>query len=184
MNSFETIMSYDSVVYKSTWLPDFLPGFSDVYSWPKKDRACGTWERLLWTLHIGGAIRPGHRGPLAGGEYGGVAVGLTTQSDQWLWQRGFIKALGGRGQQPDVTLRFPSSAAWGKDAWLRQCWSDTSNLTQSAISKPNTKPQISLTCNSLSSILFCFLQTKLTSVKFLFKLPSNLISQELQVTLC
>ena len=32
------------------------------------------------------------------------------QSDQWLWQRGFIKGLGGRGQQPDVTLRFPSSA--------------------------------------------------------------------------
>ena len=56
------------------------------------------------------------------------------QSEQWLWQKGFIKALGGRGQQPDVTLRFPSCAAWGKDAWLQQWRSDTSNPTQSAIS--------------------------------------------------
>lgn len=40
------------------------------------------------------------------------------QSDQWLWQRGFIKSQSGGGQQPDVTFKFPSCAAWGKDTWL------------------------------------------------------------------
>lgn len=47
------------------------------------------------------------------------------QSHQRLWHSGgIIKALGGRSQQPDVTLRFPSSTGWGKDTGLRQKRSD------------------------------------------------------------
>lgn len=47
------------------------------------------------------------------------------QPDQRLWHRGgIIKGLGGRGQQPDVALRFPSSTGWGKDTGLRKKRSD------------------------------------------------------------
>lgn len=47
------------------------------------------------------------------------------QPDQRLWHRGgIIKAPGGRGQQPDVTLRFPSSTGWGKDTGLWKKRSD------------------------------------------------------------
>lgn len=77
---------------------------------------------LAVNRHRGGAFRPGHRGsvawasPLASPSLS--APSSSSWSDKWVWQCGFIKSQSSGGQQPDVTFKFPSCAAWGKDTWL------------------------------------------------------------------
>lgn len=143
MKSIETVTMIQG--YKNE--PDFLTSIpralrkfkvfdtaSNCYSCSKKYRT-----RVRKTVHVFGLTQgrgrqtwPERLPSLWWTRWGVSWPHHSRQSDQWLWQRGFIKALGGRSQQPDVTLRFPSSAAWGKDTWLRQWRSDNSNPAQSA----------------------------------------------------
>lgn len=66
-----------------------------------------------WSVRkMGGAIRPGHRGTLAGGERGGESVGLIIPVSQTSdCDRGGLLKPWVVEANSQMSLRFPSSAA-------------------------------------------------------------------------
>lgn len=132
------------------------------------------WERwfLPQTLHMGGAIKPGHWGSLAGGKHGEESVGFTTPVSQTsdCDRGGLLKHW--------VVEANSQMSHWGFLPLLpegRTLDCDSGGQTPPTQPSPiknihsNTKPQFLLTYIITSSILFIssyFLQCKSTGVPF------------------
>lgn len=89
------------------------------------------------------------------------------KSDQWLWQRGFNKALGGRGK-PTTRCHTRLSFLCRLRGGHLIATVEVRHLQPNPITniQPNTKPQFSLTGILRTPVFFFFLQSKATTVPF------------------